>query len=175
MDKKETQQIPYKSKVAYELVFLEAIKDMRKQRVNNPGHEFINAILALELVLLPKEREDVEAYKLDYSEYKEELETLEKEVSAIQNKDMQRKVRINRLKKISWLVYCNELDKLYEEKKIEDQDFDGVADKNDLIILKYNGLAEKIIEVLKDNDWLIKGSDMIVGGGGHGLEGYEDR
>lgn len=172
MEKDEKQQIPYKSKVAYELVFLEAIKDMRKQRVNNPSRDFINTILALELVLLPKERKEVEKYKLDYSDHKKELEEIEKELSAIKDVDMRWKVRINHLKKISWSIYCKELDELYKIKKLEDQDFDGVADKKDLVILKYNGLAEKIIEVLRDNDWLIKGSDMIVGGGGHGLDGY---
>ena len=169
-DTKERQSIPYKSKIAYELVFLEAIKDVRKQRVNNPSRAYINAVLALELVLLPKERKDVEDYKLDHADHAEELKTLEKELSGIKDVDARRKVRVNRLKKISWPLYCKALDALYDEGKLEDQDFDGVADKSDLIIKKYTGLLEKIIAVLKKNDWLIKGADMIVGGGGHGLE-----
>lgn len=171
---KEQIQIPYKSKVAYELVFLEAIKDMRKQRVNDPDKGYINSTLALELILLPNELKDVEAYMLDPSPHEKEIEDIEKKVSDVVDEELREKIYVNALKKISWPLYCKKLDALYESGDIDDQDFNGTADKSDLIILKYKGLVQKIIEVLKKNDWLIKGADMIVGGGGHGLDQDED-
>ena len=171
---KDKQIIPYKSKIAYELVFLEAIKDCRKQRVNDPGRAFLNSVKALELVLLPLEHKAVEKYKLDPAGHAEEFKKLDNDLSDIKDPELQRKNRINRTKKISWPLYCKELDGLYDSGTLEDQDFNGVADKSDLTIMKYEGLLEKIIAVLKENDWLIKGSDIIAGGGGHGLDGYED-
>lgn len=174
MDPKDKQIIPYKSKIAYELVFLEAIKDCRKQRVNDPGRAFLNSVKALELVLLPLERKDVEEYELDSSDHSDELKKIDNDFSTIKDYDLQQKNRINSIKKISWPLYCAELDRAYKAGTLEDQDFNGVADKSDLTIMKYEGLLEKIIMVLKRNDWLIKGSDIIAGGGGHGLDGYED-
>lgn len=173
-EEEKRTQIPYKSKVAYELVFLEAIKDMRKQRVNDPDKGYINSTLALELILLPNELKEVEGYMLDHSSHKDELKAIKNKISTVTDEQLKQKIYINELKKISWPLYCKELDILYSNGGIDDQDFNGVADKSDLIILKYKGLAQKIIEVLKKNDWLIKGSDMIVGGGGHGLEGYTE-
>lgn len=173
MDEKQQQIIPYKSKVAYELVFLEAIKDCRKQRVNDPARAFINAVVALELVLLPVERKDVVAYKLDYSKHEEDLKMLDNDISVVEDQDLRQKIYTNSIKKISWPLYCKELDKLYNTGKLEDQDFNGTADRTDLNILKYTGLLEKIIEVLRNNDWLIKGGDVTMGGGGHGLDEYD--
>lgn len=167
----QTQTIPYRSKVAYEIVFLEAIKDVRKQRVTNPDDGYANAIIALKLVLLPLERKKVEEYELDYADHSNELKTLKKEIETINpDNKLKQRVWINGLKKISWSIYCNELDELFKNGKLEDQDFSGTIEKNDLLILKYTGLFEKIIDVLKEGDWLIKGADVIVGGGGHGLD-----
>ena len=170
----KTQSIPYKSKVAYELVFLEAIKDVRKQRVNHPTRGFINAVIALELVLLPVERKDVVAYKLDHLKHEDTLEKLAKELSAVEDLDLQQKIRTNRIKEISWPLYCKELDRLYSEGNLVDQDFNKSVNKTDLNIMKYTGLLEKIIEILKNNDWLIKGGNAVMGGGGHGLDEYEE-
>jgi len=166
----KVQSIPYKSKVAYELVFLEAIKDVRKQRVENPNEGYINAIIALKTVLLPLERKKIEEYILDYSEHKDDVEKLKKEISSINDNKLKQRSYINGLKKISWYVYCKELEDLFKDEKLEDQNFSGTVDKTDLLILEYTGLFEKIIDILKEGDWLVKGSDMIIGGGGHGLD-----
>lgn len=166
----QTQTIPYKSKVAYEIVFLEAIKDVRKQRVVSADEGYVNAIIALKQVLLPLERGKIETYMLDTKDHKDELKALEKEISTITDKELRWKIYINKLKKMSWPIYCNELNKLFKEDKLEDQNFSDTVDKNDLMLLQYDGLFEKIIDVLKEGDWLIKGADVIAGGGGHGLD-----
>lgn len=170
MEKEQTQTIPYKSKVAYEIVFLDAIKDVRRQRVINPNEGYANAIIALKLVLLPLEREKIEKYELDYSEHEDEIKTLKNELLVVKDDKLRQRNYINKLKKISWFVYCNELDRLFKNGGLEDQDFSGTVEKNDLLLLKYTGLFEKIIDVLKEGDWLIKGAEVIVGGGGHGLD-----
>jgi len=167
------QTIPYKSKIAYELVFLEAIKDARAQRVNDPSGSFINAVIALELVLFSKEKDLTDKYKLDYDNYDEQIKVIEKDILDIKDPMLQSKTRLNKYKVLSWPIYCKELDRLYKLGYLEDRDFDGVADKADLLILKFESLLEKIIQVLRDGDWLIKGSEITAGGGGHGLDGYK--
>lgn len=174
-DNKQGQTIPFKSKVSYELVFLEAIKDIRKQRVSDPKLGYTNATIALNIVLLPRERKQVETYKLDPSEHLEEIKTLEKRLETIKDIKLQRKIRLDELKHISWPIYCKEVDRLYSEKKLEDEDFDGIVNQSDVLIMKYTALLEKMIDILKEGDWLVKGADMIIGGGGHGLEGYEEQ
>lgn len=175
----ERQVIPYRSKIAYELVFLEAIKDVRAQRVNSPERGFVNAVKALELVLLPVEKEIVDKYKFDYGLHEEEYQKIEEELSSIKDDDLKIKIKANKLQGLSWHIYCKYLNEVYERGSLEDQDFNGVADRSDLVIKKYEGLLTRIIGVLKENDWLIKGGSVNRGGGGIGFEDeisvvYED-
>lgn len=169
MDDKKEQIIPYKSKVAYELVFLDAIKDCRKQRVDNPT-KFINAVKALETTLFRKEKEKVEEYKLDTKDYADELKNMDKQTINVNDLVLRNEIRLNAIKKLSWPLYKKEVLKLFDNEKLQDQNYDDTVNKIDTLILIYEALLEKIIFALKEGDWLIKGADVISGGGGHGLD-----
>jgi hypothetical protein len=169
MIKEKKESIPI-NKVSYELVFLEAIMDCRRNRVNNPTPGFINAVCALELTLFEKERKIVEEYKYDYSKHEDEIKLIDEKLKHILDIGFLYRAKANELKKISWMVYCEYLDKIHDRGFLEDQDMNGKADKADLIILKYSALLEKIIDALKDGDWLTKGRYGNIGGGGIGFK-----
>jgi len=168
--KEGKQTIPYKSKVAYELVFLEAIKDCRKQRVNDPGRGFINAVRALEIALFPNEKEKIDSYKLDSKIYSDEVKQIRDNTSFEVSQDLRESIILNEIKKLSWPEYIHHLKKGLDEKCLPNIDFEDNYDKTSVQILAYEALLEKIIDVLKEGDWLIKGADLQIGGGGYGLD-----
>ena len=170
MDNENKQSIPFKSKIAYQYVLIDAIKDCRKKRVDNPSQGFIDAVRALELILLPNERREITDYRLDINDYSKEIEEYIMSLPNNINGETRTDIILDKVKGFSWMTYKMYVDRLYKDNKLVDQNFDGVIDKEDIRILCFEVLLEKIIEILREQDWLIKGNVDDIGGGGHGLD-----
>jgi hypothetical protein len=156
MAEDEMQSIPWKAKVSYELIFLQAIMDCRKMRMEQPGISFVNSVLALKMILHPAEMRKIEKYELDPDMHFDELLDIEKKLQGISDENLRNKIRLNYLKHISFPLFCREVDRLYRENKLEDRDFDGNVNHMDATIIKYEAFLERIIEVLKEGGWIVK-------------------
>lgn len=170
MDKKEQQRIPMRNKVAYEIAVLDRIEDIGRQRVISPSVGFINAVKSLEGILFPNEREELDKYKYDLSPHTEELIKAKEKVKDVQNIKIRTEVYLNEIKGFSWILYRSELEKCLNDGTLPDTDFNNMIEQKDVRIMAYEALEQKLIEILKKYDWLVKGDFRNIGGGGIGFE-----
>jgi hypothetical protein len=161
----------YKDKAAYNQALLDAIKDARKQRVESPGVGFPNAVLALELLLFERERGTINAYKFDSGGYREDLVKATETAQAMQDEDLRAEVYLASVKPLSWPVYRQELKRMLDAGTGPDLTGNGEFDKGDVIILTFEALMQRILDVLKENGWLTwEANDEVAGGQGSGLD-----
>lgn len=170
MEKKEQQRIPLRNKVAYEIAVLDRIQDIGRQRVISPSVGFINAIKSIEDILFPDERKEIDKYKYDLLPHTEELYEAKEKIKDIINIKIKTEVYLNEIKGLSWILYRSELEKCFNNGTLPDTDFNNMIEQKDARIMAYEALLQKIIEVLKKYDWLVKGDFRNIGGGGIGFE-----
>jgi hypothetical protein len=164
------RSVYYKDKAAYNQALLDAIKDARKQRVDDPGRGFPNAVLALENILFSDEKASINLYKFDPSDHKKEVEEAHTKAKDAISKEVSAAIFLNEIKLVSWPVYRNELKKLLDTGMLPDLNFDDTIDRLDARILLFEALLSKIICILQDGGWLTwEAEGDIAGGGGSGL------
>ena len=163
---KKTSTVYYKDKAAYNQVLLEALKDVRKKRVDDPTRGFPNAVVAFENILLPVEREEVRAYKYDTEDHDDQVEKARVASKKTDDKRLQVEILINEYKKISWPDFRDLCDYLLKESKFPDVSGDGQVDRDDVTITIYEALLEKIIAVLYGAGWLTFENEYDTAGGG---------
>ena len=163
---KITQETPYE-KITQETIFRNAIDTARKIRGTEPS-EYPNAVWALKSILLPKERKNIEEYLTDLKPYTEEITKLEEGLAKEQIDDItiKNRKRLYYKRDLSFYLYSKELEKQYQEKTLEDMNFDNNIDKQDVVIKLYEGLFEKIVDVLVDGGWIQIGRRRTQGSGG---------
>jgi hypothetical protein len=166
----EKRSVYYKDKAAYNQALLEAIKDARKQRVDDPGRGFPNAVLALENILFNEERKQVNVYKYDTGEYIDEIKAARSKADKAREKNLGVEIFLNEIKSLSWPLFRHYCDKFYNDGVFPDLDGNGQIDRKDITIAIYDALESKIICILQENGWLTWESEgETAGGGGAGL------
>lgn len=153
--------VPYE-KITQEQIFRNAIDAARKKRANEPS-EYPNDVWALKSILLPKERKKIEEYITDYKPYTQELEQLEQDLRQVDDITIRNRIRLNRKRDFSFHLYTKEIEQQYHEGTLEDMNFDNTIDKQDVVIKLYEGLFEKIIDILVDSGWISIGRIFDVG------------
>lgn len=169
------KSVYYKDKAAYNQALLDAIKDARKQRVDDPGRGFPNAVLALENILFPEEKSKLYKYKFDPSDYKDEIKKAMEKAKGALSPEVAIGIYLNEIKEISWPIYRAELTRFLKDGTGPDLTFDDNYDRLDARILLFEALLCKIIYILQDGGWLTWESEGdIAGGGGGGLAANKD-
>lgn len=164
------RSVYYKDKAAYNQALLDAIKDARKQRVEDPARGFPNAVLALESILFLKEKQDLDAYKFDPEGHAEAVLKAQDKAKGAITEEVKISIYLNEIKAISWPIYRRELKKLLAGGTGPDLTFDETYDRDDARILLFEALLSKIISVLQNGGWLTwEAEGEIAGGGGAGL------
>lgn len=172
---KSGRQVYYKDKAAYNQALLDAIKDVRKQRVEDPARGFPNAVMALELLLFSKELAKIEAYKLDPEGHESDLAEATEKALATKDDALQAEIYLNEVQRVSWSLYRKELRKLLDEGRGPDVTMNGEFDKDDVKIMVYEALFKHIVKVLKEDGWLTwDDEDEYAGGPGGGLKGEDE-
>ena len=167
-EKKDKATVYYKDKAAYNQALLDALKDARKKRVEDPARGFPNAVVAFEGILLPAERDEINAYKLDTRDHDDLIEKARDAAKKTSDERLQVEILLNEYKKISWPDLRDLCAYLLENNKFVDVSGDGQVDRDDVTIVIYEALLEKIIAVLKRHGWLTFEREYDVGGGGSG-------
>lgn len=165
-DKKSKSTVYYKDKAAYNQALLEALKDARKKRVEDPTRGFPNAVVALESIILPDEREEINAYKYDTDDHDDLIEKARERADEANDERLRIEILLNEYKKISWPDFRDLCAYLLETHKFLDVSGDGQVDRDDVKIVVYEALLEKIIEVLHNHGWLTFESEYDTAGGG---------
>lgn len=164
------KSVYYKDKAAYNQALLEAIKDSRKQRVDDPGRGFPNAVLALENILFIDEKTKLYSYKYDPGDHWKEVSDAEEKAKRSKDEDLSVEIFLNEVKSISWPLYRKHCETFYKKGIFPDLDGNGQIDRKDITICLYEALLSKIICVLQEGGWLTWESEGdIAGGGGGGL------
>lgn len=166
------RSVYYKDKAAYNQALLEAIKDARKQRVDDPGRGFPNAVNALENILFSDEKIKINSYKYDPGDHAEEVKAARDKADCSKDPDLCVEIYLNEIKSISWPLYRKVCDEYYKRGVFPDMDGNQQIDRKDISICLYEALLSKIIFVLQEGGWLTWESEGdIAGGGGGGLSG----
>jgi len=164
----------YKDKAQYNQALLDAIKDARKQRVEDPGRGFPNAVLALENILFKKEKDTLDLYKYDPRDHSDEVNKAKTKAQDVGTRELAISIYLNEIKALSWPLYRKELSALLKDGVGPDLTFDDTYDRMDARILLFEALLNKIIEVLQSGGWLTwEAEGEIAGGGGAGLTGID--
>lgn len=164
------RSVYYKDKAAYNQALLDAIKDARKQRVDDPGRGFPNAVLALELILFSDEKEKIYQYKYDPLDHKKELENALHKAKGALSESVSVEIYLNEIKGVSWPVYRMECEHYFKLGLFPDFDGTGQIDRKDITIAFFEALLSKIICILQEGGWLTWESEGdVAGGGGGGL------
>jgi hypothetical protein len=164
------KSVYYKDKAAYNQALLDAIKDARKQRVDDPGRGFPNAVLALELILFSDEKEKIYLYKYDPLDHAKELEEARNKAKSALSEEVSTEIYLNEIKLVSWPVYRQESEKYFKLGLFPDLDGNGQIDRKDITISFFEALLSKIICILQEGGWLTWESEgESAGGGGGGL------
>ena len=173
MDENENKKtsVYYKDKAAYNQALLDALKDVRKKRVDDPVRAFPNAVVAFEMILLPDERAEVNAYKLDPSDHTDEIQKAKDAANSTDNPRLMVEILLNGYKAISWPLYRDLCEDLHKKSLFPDVSGDGQVDRIDITISIYEALLGKIIAILKNHGWLtFENNSDTTGGSGGGLE-----
>jgi hypothetical protein len=175
-ENKNKATVYYKDKAAYNQALLDALKDVRKKRVDDPTRAFKNAVVAFQLILLPDERDEVNAYKLDTSDHKKEINKILETAEKIEDEPLKIEYMVTEYRAISWPELRKLCNYLLDNHKFIDVSGDGQLDRDDVTIVIYEALLERIIQVLKNHGWLTFESEYDVkGGGGSALETDEKK
>jgi hypothetical protein len=165
------KSVYYKDKAAYNQALLDAIKDARKQRVDDPGRGFPNAVLALENILFSDEKEKINNYKYDPLDHEKELQEARDKAKGALNESVAIEIYLNEIKLISWPVYRRETENYFKLGIFPDLDGNGQIDRKDITIAFFEALLSKIICILQEGGWLTWESEGdVMGGGGGGLK-----